>query len=299
MSEPLGIIGLGRVGFAAAKAWLRHGHQVFGYDSKPSAMTAFVGEGGRALQSPEEVSRHTDVIIVLVLNDDQVVEVVSGANGILREGGSGKTVVCMSTVNRETLQQIAVKCQEKNVGLVDCPFTGGVARIASQDLTLIAAAPVERLEKVKHILDVIGRITYAGEQPGNGQAIKHCNQLLVGATHAATMEVITLARRLGLDPALVTAVAGGGIAGSDYFRMLSESVLTKKPSPGGLGQMCKDMAIVSNTLRKAGVHAHVAQAAAEYFSVALKLGMADREGADLIEVVDQVATRDENETRNI
>lgn len=299
MSEPLGIIGLGRIGFAAAKAWLKQGYQVFGYDSKPSAMTAFVDEGGQALQSPEEVTRHTDAIIVLVLNDDQVVEVVSGADGILRAAGFGKTVICMSTVNRETLQHIAVKCQEKNVALVDCPFTGGVARIASQDLTLIAAAPAEHLEKVRHLLEVIGRITYAGEQPGNGQAIKHCNQLLVGATHAATMEVITLARRIGLDPALVTAVTGSGIAGSDYFRMLSESVLTKKPSPGGLGQMCKDMAIVSNTLRRAGIHARVAQAAAEYFSAALKLGMADREGADLIEVVDQFAARDEDETKNI
>ena len=125
-----------------------------------------------------------------------------------------------------------------------------------------------------------------------GQAIKHCNQLLVAATHAATMEVITLARRLGLNPALVSQVVGSGIAGSDYFRLLSESVLEKTPSPGGLGQMCKDVSIVVNTAREVKMPAHVVTAASQYFLVAEALGMQAREGADLIEVVEHVSGSD-------
>lgn len=293
MSEPIGIIGVGRVGLAAAKAWIDRGHEIFGYDTNPSALSDFVSAGGKALKSPGEVARHARLIILLVLNGDQVVDVITGKDGVLRAAREGTTVICMSTIHQETLQFISERCDEKNIGLVDCPFTGGVARIPSGSLTLIAAAPEKLLSKVTPVLEVIGRIVYAGEEPGLGQAVKVCNQLLVGVTQAATMEVITLARKLGLDPALVTTVAGSGIAGSDYFRLLSDSVLKNLPSPGGLGQMCKDMGIVRDALRKAGLQAKVASAAAAYFATAEQLGMGQRESADLIEVVEQATTNNE------
>ena len=87
-------------------------------------------------------------------------------------------------------------------------------------------------------------------------------------------------------PDLVSQVVGSGIAGSDYFRLLADSVLQKTPSPGGLGQMCKDVSIVVNTTRDANLPAYVANATAKYFLQAETPGMQDREGADLIEVVE-------------
>lgn len=295
MPEPVGIIGLGRIGLAVAKTCLNDGRKTFGYDLSPVAREGFAAAGGITLESPEEVARRADVILVLVLNDDQVTEVITGKRGILKGTGSVSTIVCMSTINRDTLQSVASRCRAKNVAFVDCPFTGGPARIPSRSLTLIAAAPAEVLGRVRDILQAIGTIVHAGIEPGQGQAIKHCNQLLVGVTHAATMEVIILARKLGLDPALVTSVVASGIAGSDYFRLLAESVLKKTPSPGGLGQMCKDMDIVKSTLKETGMNAMVASAASGYFADALKLGMSDREGADLIEVVEQLSEQNENQ----
>ena len=84
----------------------------------------------------------------------------------------------------------------------------------------------------------------------------------------------------------------GGIAGSDYFRLLSESVLKNKPSPGGLGQMCKDVSIVVNTVRQVNMPAYIATAASKYFSAAEDMDMSDREGADLIEVVERISGND-------
>ena len=287
MSQSLGIIGLGRVGLPAAMAWLSNGYKVCGCDPNPATLKEFASAGGVPVAAPREVARRSKVIIVLVLDDEQVNEVFSGKDGILKEENPGAIAICMSTITREKVVSIAGLCERKKIGFIDCPFTGGPARIPSGNLTLIAAGPAGLLASVKSTLEVIGKILHAGDQPGQGQAVKHCNQLLVGATHAATMEVITLARRLGLDPSLVRSVIADGIAGSDYFRLLSESVLKKTPSPGRLGQMCKDMDIVARTAEAAGVDAWVASAANKYFAEAKKQGMSDREGADLIEIVEQ------------
>lgn len=292
--KKIGIIGLGRVGIPAAKAYLKNGYNVYGYARRAEVIAEFDKLGGTHLSSPEEVARHSDIVIVLVLNDKQVIEVVAGESGILKGIKTGSIIIGMSTINRSNLEYVAAQCAEKNIGFVDCPFTGGPARVPTGSLTLIAAASPELIASVTPVLDVIGNVVHVGNVPGLGQAVKHCNQLLVGSIHAATMEVITLARKLGLDPSVVCDVIGSGIAGNDYFRLLSDSVLKNKPSPGGLGQMCKDVSIVSNTVDEVKMPAYVAKAAAKYFKLAEDWGMQNREGADLIEVVEKISRQNEN-----
>jgi len=293
MPEAIGIIGLGRTGLPAAKAFLTAGFKVYGHDIRPDIKPMMEDMGGIYLENPGKVAQRAKIVLVMVLNDEQVTEVISGSKGILNKAIPGSIIICMSTINRSTLEGQVELCLKKKVGFVDCPFTGGPARIPSGSLTLIAAAPVEVLTRVKPILELIGNIIHVGHKPGMGQAVKHCNQLLVGVTHAATMEVITMARQLGLDASLVSKVIGSGIAGSDYFRFLSESVLKDKPSPGGLGQMCKDVSIVVNTTKDIKMPAYAAVGAAKYFAMAENLGMQDREGADLYEVVEKTIDQKE------
>lgn len=293
-SRIIGIIGLGRVGIPATKAYLKNGYSVHGYARRKEVIKEFEEMGGIHHKSPAEVASHCNTVIVMVLNDQQVIEVISGDTGLLKGINSGSIIICMSTINRNNLEYVAAKCTERNVGFVDCPFTGGPSRVPTGNLTLIAAAPKELIDLVTPVLDIIGNIVHVGNDPGLGQAVKHCNQLLVGSTHAATMEVITLARKLNLDTSLVCKVVGSGIAGSDYFRLLSESVLNNKPSPGGLGQMCKDISIVSNTLDEVKMPAYIARAAAKYFKLAEDWGMQSREGADLIEVIERVSEHSDN-----
>ena len=295
MSTTIGIIGLGRVGLPAAEAYIKAGYEVVGYDIRSESMTKFLKVGGKARQSPRDVASNADVLLIMVLNDAQVLEATTGEQGILGGVRTDAVVICMSTITQTALEKTWKKFEEKKIGFIDCPFTGGPARIATHSLTLIAAGDLHVLEKMRPILNVIGNIIPAGNTPGMGQAIKHCNQLLVGITHAATMEVITLARKMKLDPALVSQVVASGIAGSDYFRLLTESVINKKPSPGALGQMSKDMSIVRDTLNAVGFDARVALAACKYFSTATEKGMDDREGADLIAVVEELDVK-RNET---
>jgi len=292
MSTTIGIIGLGRVGLPAAETYLKAGYEVVGYDIRSERLKELSKIGGKAAQSSRDVARIADVIIIMVLNDKQVLDATMGVNGILAGARKGSVHICMSTITQTALERIWKNCEEKNIDFIDCPFTGGPGRIATHSLTLIAAGKPDVLERMRPILNVIGKIVPAGSIPGMGQAIKHCNQLLVGITHAATMEVIALARKMNLDPALVTQVVGSGIAGSDYFRLLAESVINKKPSPGGLGQMSKDMSIVKDTLNALRFDARVALAAREYFAAASEQGMDDREGAELITVVEELGAMD-------
>lgn len=291
MSITIGIIGLGRVGMPVAQAYLNAGYEVVGYDIRPELLLELVKLGGKPAQSSKDVAAVADVIMIMVLNDQQVLQATTKDDGFFQTIKKNAVVICMSTITQSALEITWKKSEAHNIDFIDCPFTGGPARVATHSLTLIAAAKADVLEKVRPVLEVIGKITHAGPTPGMGQAIKHCNQLFVGVAHAATMEVLTLAKKMNLDPALVAKVVGSGIAGSDYFRLLSESVIDKKPSPGGLGQMSKDMSIVRDTLNAVGFDAQVAIAAHKYFLRASEEGMDNNEGADLIKVVEKLGLK--------
>ncbi len=297
-NKNIGIIGLGRVGIPVARAYLENGYTVYGYARRKEVIAEFEAMGGVYRPNSAEVAKDSHTVIVMVLNDQQVIDVITGSSGVLEGINPGSNVICMSTINRDNLKFVAKQCEEKNVGFIDCPFTGGPARVPTGSLTLIAAGTPKLIDLLTPVLDIIGNVAHVGNTPGLGQAVKHCNQLLVSATHAATMEVITLAKKLDLDASLVCKVIGSGIAGSDYFNLLSDSVLNKTPSPGGLGQMCKDVAIVSNTLNEVKMSAYIAQATAKYFKLAEDLKMQNKEGADLIEVVEKVS-REEDGIKNI
>ena len=121
------------------------------------------------------------------------------------------------------------------------PCDRGTGQGGAGTLTLIVATSKDLLEECRPVLEVQGKITYVGEKPGLGQAVKHCNQLLVATTTAAIVELIILARKGGLDPRLVCQVVGSGICGSDWFRLITSSILDNAPAPGGLGQCAKTL----------------------------------------------------------
>jgi 3-hydroxyisobutyrate dehydrogenase-like beta-hydroxyacid dehydrogenase len=286
MPEMIGIIGLGRMGMVAAKKYIKEGYKVFGYARRPEVIQEFTKAGGMAQRNSREVAEKAGKVIVYVLNDQQVIDVVTGANGILKGSHKDTRVICMSTIDKDNLEWVADQCSTKGVGFIDAPVTGGPPRIEAGTLTIIAAGDKELIEKCRALLEVQGKITYVGEKPGLAQLVKHCNQLLVATTLAATIEVIILAKKQGLDPLLVCKVVGSGISGSDWFRLITSSILENTPAVGGLGQMCKDIGLVINDSRRVRTPLIVASAAYQYFLAALSLGMENAEVHELIKVLE-------------
>lgn len=288
MSETLGIIGLGRMGMAAAIKYIAEGYKVVGYARRPEVIKEFTAAGGIAVKSSREVAERSGTVIVYVLNDQQVIDVIAGPNGILEGCHKETKVICMSTIDKDNLEMLARKCADKKVGFVDCPVTGGPARVKAGTLTMIVATPKAMLEACRPVLEVQGKITYIGEEPGLAQAVKHCNQLLVAATLAATIEVVTLARKGGLDTRQVCQVVGSGICGSDWFRLITASILDNAPAPGGLGQMCKDIGLVINDAKRTRTPLLVTAAANQYYLSALSLGLENADAHELIRVIEKM-----------
>ena len=83
--------------------------------------------------------------------------------------------------------------------MVDAPVSGGIAAAEGGTLTFMVGGSDEGFEKARPFLETMGKAVIHAGGPGSGQAAKICNNMLLGATMAATCETFVLAGKLGLD----------------------------------------------------------------------------------------------------
>jgi 3-hydroxyisobutyrate dehydrogenase-like beta-hydroxyacid dehydrogenase len=288
MIKVVGIIGLGTCGMPAARRFLGQGYRVYGYDLRQEAIQELERLGGHPVNSPAQVAQKAGYILVLVMNQAQASEVVCGGNGILAGAGEGSTIVGMSTISQAGVEENAACCADKGVFYVDCPFTGGPARIDDGSITMIAAASESVLQNAMPHLSQLGQVVVVGREPGMGQAVKHCNQLLVAAVHVATVEMLTLAGKSGLDLEQVVQVVGSGIAGNNYFDLLTGAILNGTASPASVELFWKDVNLVAQSAAKQDLPLLLTSAMTHYFNMAKAQGRIADDAKDLMQVIERM-----------
>lgn len=187
----IGFIGLGNMGGPMAANLLAAGHDVAGFD--PSAP---LPEGLRSCQGAAAAATGAEVVITMLPNGDILRSV---ASQILPVMSPGAVHLDCSTVDVDSARAVAELAQASGLHALDAPVSGGVGGAAAGTLTFMVGGSEAAFEIAAPLLDVMGsRAVHCGA-PGNGQAAKICNNMILGATMAITCEAFALADKLGLD----------------------------------------------------------------------------------------------------
>jgi len=83
--------------------------------------------------------------------------------------------------------------------MVDAPVSGGVAGATAGTLTFMVGGPDVAFGRARPILESMGKTIVHAGGPGNGQAAKICNNMILGVSMIAVSEAFLLAEKLGLD----------------------------------------------------------------------------------------------------
>ena len=171
-------------------------------------------EAGLAAEAQPDSAATADTVIVMVATPDQLRAVALGETGLVARMQPGASLIVMSTVGPEPVQEVGNACAEKGVHLLDVPVTGGVARAKTGELNLFTSGSPEAVQTNTWVLEAMGRIIDCGEEIGMGQAYKAVNQLLCSVHIVAAAEALAFGEKLGLDPAKVLPVVESGAGGS-------------------------------------------------------------------------------------
>jgi 3-hydroxyisobutyrate dehydrogenase len=195
----VGFIGLGNMGLPMAANLIKAGHAVSGFDVNEDAGARLAAGGGTKAQSIAEACKDAEVVITMLPAGEHVREVYLGEGGVLAAVAPATLLIDSSTIDVETARQVAQAAQTKGLAMIDAPVSGGVAGAQAATLTFMVGGGDDAFERARPLLEAMGKTIVHAGGPGNGQAAKICNNMILGISMIAVSEAFVLAEKLGLD----------------------------------------------------------------------------------------------------
>ncbi len=281
--ETIGFIGVGRMGQPMASRLLAAGHRIVAYDVQGQALSAIAGKRAETASSPAEVASRADIVMASLPLPAVVQEVALGERGVAA-GSRARVFVDLSTTGPRVAKTIAAGLSERGIIAIDAPVSGGVAGARKGTLAVMTSGPKAECDRLRPILETIGRVFYIGPEPGMGQMMKLINNLLSATATAATSEAIVLGVKAGLDPRLMIDVlnAGSGrnTATEDKF---PRAILPRSFDFGfALGLMAKDVKLCIDEADALGVPMWIGNAVKQLWLYGQSQGGADQDFTALI-----------------
>ncbi len=263
----LGVVGLGSMGLGAALTALRKGVTTLGLDTRAEARQRFVAEGGSATESLAELGARCDAVLVLVVNAAQTEAVLFGPDGLLGTLEPGSVVIASATVDPSLPPAWQQRLASRGLWLIDAPVSGGAAKAAAGQMTMMASGAPEAFAAAGELLDAIaGKVYRLGDRPGTGSTVKMVNQPLAGVHIAAACEAMALGMRAGADPRALYEVISNSAGSSWMFQNRVPHILDGDYTPlSAVDIFVKDLGIVLDAARRLSFPLPLAAAAHQLY----------------------------------
>ena len=200
----VGVIGLGAMGAgmaAVAAARGLPGARV--RRARPACAQPFAAEGGVACATPGRTgARSATWSSAWSSMRSRPRRCCSASDGAAAAMQPGSVFVMCSTVDPNW--SIALEARLARAGLLylDAPISGGAAKAASGEMTMMTAGRPRPTPRPATLLDAMaGKVYRLGDRAGAGSKVKIINQLLAGVHIAAAAEAMALGLREGVDAA--------------------------------------------------------------------------------------------------
>ena len=280
----VGVIGLGAMGMGVARSLLRAGFTVAACDLRAEARAAIEAAGGAAYASPADVGKSSAVVITLVVNAEQTEQVLFGAGGAVETMAPGSVVIASATVAPEFAIALSKRLAARNLSMLDAPVSGGAAKAAQGQMTIMGSGPDAVFDKVRPVLTAIASKVYQlSDAAGAGSTVKMVNQLLAGVHIAAAAEAMALAIRAGADPAKTFEVISNSAGSSWMFQNRVPHILAGDYTPlSAVNIFVKDLGLVSDAARKLMFPVPLTAAALQMFVAASAAGYGGEDDSAVI-----------------
>ena len=286
MSHNVGVIGLGAMGSGMARSLRRHGHAVRVFDVRAEAAQAFAADGGVACATLIELARQCQVIVSVVVNAAQTEAVLFGEGGCASAMAPGSVFVMCSTVDPNW--SIALEARLATLGILylDAPISGGAAKAASGEMTMMTAGVPAAYAAVGPLLDAMAAKVYRlGDCAGAGSKVKIINQLLAGVHIAAAAEAMALGLREGVDAAALYEVITHSAGNSWMFENRMAHVLAADYTPlSAVDIFVKDLGLVLDVARATKFPLPLSSTAHQMFMQASSAGFAREDDSAVIKI---------------
>ncbi len=285
-------IGLGHMGGGMAPNLAKAGHEVRAFDLSEEALKHAVDGGCGRAASTAEACADADAVITMLPAGKHVAQVFRAE--VFDKAPTSAILIDCSTIDVATAREVERDAEAKGYTMVDAPVSGGIAAAQGGSLTFMVGGSEDGFQRARPYLEKMGKTVIHAGGPGAGQAAKICNNMILGATMAATCEAFVLAQKLGLDPQVFfdisSKASGQSWSMTSYCPVpgVGPETPADRDYEGGFAAalMLKDLRLAMEAAQAAGAYTPMGGEAEELYQRFVDLGGGGKDFSALIKMID-------------
>jgi 3-hydroxyisobutyrate dehydrogenase len=255
----IAFIGLGNMGAPMARNLIKAGHLLNLFDLNQTVLAELGALGAKVSSSPKDAATDAELVITMLPAAAHVRSVYLNEDGVLAGIGRGVPAVDCSTIDPQTIRDVAAVAARQGVVLGDAPVSGGTGGAQAGTLTFMVGASAEHFEVLKPVLAQMGKnIVHCGDI-GTGQIAKICNNMLLGISMIGVAEAMALGDSLGIDTGVLANIINsstGRCWSSEVYNPwpgIVETAPASRGYTGGFGAdlMLKDLGLATEAAKVA------------------------------------------------
>jgi 3-hydroxyisobutyrate dehydrogenase-like beta-hydroxyacid dehydrogenase len=286
----VGFAGIGRMGLPMARNVLDAGFPLTVFNRTPERCDPLVDAGATLASTPAELARASDVVITMVADGDAVRALLDGPDGLLAGAGPDLVLSEMSTIGPLVARELAARCAEHGVAMIDAPVSGSVAVASAGQLTILAGGEEAALERARPVLDAMSKAVLHLGPSGAGAAIKLSINLIIGATVQSVSEALVVAEASGIEREAAYDAIASSVVGSTFVDYKRDAWLDPDGTPTAftLDLMLKDLGLALELGTATGVPLLATSAAVNGTTLAIGLEGGDGDQVRIADALRQV-----------
>jgi 3-hydroxyisobutyrate dehydrogenase len=283
----VGFLGLGAMGAHMARNLHQAGVLVAVWNRTPAKATGLAAElGCAAPATPADLARLSEVMVVCVAADPDVLALIEALHPGLRQG---QLVIDCSTVSAATARTAAERLAAEGVEFMDCPVSGGTEGARDGTLAIMCGGSAASFERAKPALAAMGRTVSHFGPVGAGQAAKATNQIMCAGIIEAVSEAMAFAKANGLPLERLVETLGKGAGSSWYFVHRAPNMIRGAYPPGFRVRLhAKDLGICHDMAAAYGVQLPVIERMLAQYAQLIAQGHGDEDISTCFRLKDQL-----------
>lgn len=245
----IAFIGLGVMGAPMASHLVSKGFKVSGFNRSSGKAQAWAKKNNMPVFDQAQLAAtNADIVFICINSDQDIKDVITGKNGILKVLKKNAVIVDHSTASPDLAVDMAQKCLSKSIYFLDAPISGGQAGAENGTLAVMVGGDKQALDYVKDAMSSFAKhIVHIGKS-GSGQYTKIVNQICIAGIIQSLAEALNFASLAKLDTKKMLNILSKGAAQSWQMENRAHSMLNKEFDFGfAVDLMRKDLNIALNT----------------------------------------------------
>jgi 3-hydroxyisobutyrate dehydrogenase len=289
----IAFIGLGHMGQPMAQNLLKQGHQVAAYDTVPERIAPLAALGATTATTVLDAIQEADVIITMLQTGEQVSTVCLGNEGIFAHAKPGSLYIDCSSIDIATSRLLHQAALKAGLAMLDAPVSGGDKGALAASLTFMVGGTPANYQRAVPVLEAMGKKIFHAGSPGNGQAAKICNNMILGVSMIAVSEAFNLAEKLGLAADKffeICANASGQCWSLTAYAPVPDVVPTSPANfnyePGfAANMMLKDLLLSQNAAQHCGNATPLGASATALYMLFVNQGYGNKDFSGIIQML--------------